>query len=79
MIYGYARVSTNAQDVPNQLEQLKAAECDSIFREKITGGFGGLTSLLHCRNELNPQEHVATQTYRLKDGAIGNEVLLSWE
>ena len=37
MIYGYARVSTDAQDLTNQLAQLKAAGCEKVFREKITG------------------------------------------
>jgi DNA invertase Pin-like site-specific DNA recombinase len=39
MIYGYARVSTDAQDLTNQVAQLKAAECApaNIFREKISG------------------------------------------
>jgi DNA invertase Pin-like site-specific DNA recombinase len=37
MIYGYARVSTVAQDLANQLAQLKAAGCEKVFREKITG------------------------------------------
>jgi DNA invertase Pin-like site-specific DNA recombinase len=37
MIYGYARVSTLAQDLASQLAQLKAAGCDKVFREKITG------------------------------------------
>jgi DNA invertase Pin-like site-specific DNA recombinase len=37
MIYGYARVSTDAQDVSNQVAQLKAARCGTIFREKTSG------------------------------------------
>ena len=37
MIYGYARVSTAAQDESGQVKQLKAAGCGKIFREKITG------------------------------------------
>jgi DNA invertase Pin-like site-specific DNA recombinase len=37
MIYGYARVSTIAQDLANQLAQLRSAGCEKVFREKITG------------------------------------------
>src|ERR1700730_17920804 len=37
MIYGYARVSTDAQDLTSQLAQLKAAGCEKISPEKITG------------------------------------------
>ena len=37
MIYGYARVSTEAQDLSNQLAQLKAAGCEKVSREKLTG------------------------------------------
>ena len=36
MIYGYARVSTVAQDETGQVRQLKAAGCEKVFREKIT-------------------------------------------
>jgi DNA invertase Pin-like site-specific DNA recombinase len=37
MIYGHARVSTDAEDLPNQVAQLKGAGCSRIFREKISG------------------------------------------
>lgn len=37
MIYGYARVSTASQDLAPHVAQLKAAGCERIFREKITG------------------------------------------
>ena len=37
MIYGCARVSTEAQDLTSQLAQLKGAGCEKVFREKITG------------------------------------------
>jgi DNA invertase Pin-like site-specific DNA recombinase len=40
MIYGYARVSNDAQDLTSQLAQLKAAECETIFREKTARGAG---------------------------------------
>jgi predicted site-specific integrase-resolvase len=36
-IYGYARASTDAQDLTNQVTQLKAAGCATTFREKISG------------------------------------------
>ena len=37
MIDGYARVSTADQDLDSLLGQLKAAGCERIFYEKITG------------------------------------------
>jgi DNA invertase Pin-like site-specific DNA recombinase len=36
MIFGCARVSTDAQDLTSQLSQLKAAGCERVFREKIS-------------------------------------------
>src|SRR5271165_3959804 len=37
MKFGYARVSTRAQDQAGQLAQLRRAGCREIFQEKVTG------------------------------------------
>lgn len=37
MKYGYARVSTIAQDLTVQIEELKKEGCEVIFEEKFTG------------------------------------------
>jgi DNA invertase Pin-like site-specific DNA recombinase len=38
---GYARVSTVGQTLDAQLEQLRAAGCEKIYREKVTGAHNG--------------------------------------
>jgi DNA invertase Pin-like site-specific DNA recombinase len=37
MKFGYARVSTVDQNLDSQVDELKAAGCDKIFTEKVTG------------------------------------------
>lgn len=36
-IYGYARVSTDSQTLDTQINQLKAAGAEKVFREKVSG------------------------------------------
>jgi DNA invertase Pin-like site-specific DNA recombinase len=60
MIYGYARVSTAAQDERGQVKQLKAAGCGKIFREKITGTTADRPQLGKLMKKLAPGDVVIT-------------------
>ena len=60
MIYGYARVSTAAQDETGQVRQLKAAGCEKIFREKITGTTAERPQLRKLMAALAPGDIVIT-------------------
>src|SRR5947209_16996653 len=60
MIYGYARVSTDAQDLTSQLAQLRAAGCEKVFREKITGTTADRPQLAKLMKRLGPGDVVIT-------------------
>ena len=60
MIYGYAHVSTDAQDLSSQLAQLKAAGCEKVFREKITGTTADRPQLQRLMKALAPGDVVIT-------------------
>jgi DNA invertase Pin-like site-specific DNA recombinase len=60
MIYGYARLSTAAQDETGQVRQLKAAGCEKVFREKITGTTADRPQLAKLMKALAPGDVVIT-------------------
>ena len=60
MICGYARVSTAAQDESGQVRQLKAAGCERVFREKITGTTADRPQLGKLMKRLSPGDVVIT-------------------
>src|SRR5713101_7316728 len=60
MISGYARVSTGAQDLTSQLAELKAAGCEKVFREKITGTTADRPQLKKLLAALAPGDVVIT-------------------
>ena len=60
MIYGYARVSTAAQDLAPHVAQLRAAGCEKIFREKMTGTHADRPQLKKLMAALSPGDVVIT-------------------
>ena len=60
MIYGYAHVSTTAQDETEQVRQLKLAGCEKVFREKITRITASRPQLSKLMKALAPGDVVIT-------------------
>jgi DNA invertase Pin-like site-specific DNA recombinase len=74
MIYGYARVSIDAHDL-SQLAQLKAAGCEKLFREKITGTTRDRPQLQKLITKLAPGDVVIIRAVdrlsrRLRTGGV---------
>jgi DNA invertase Pin-like site-specific DNA recombinase len=54
MIYGYARVSTNGQDLASQEAELLAAGCTQVFKEKVSGAKTDRAELAKVIRRLEP-------------------------
>jgi DNA invertase Pin-like site-specific DNA recombinase len=65
-IYGYARVSTNGQDLAAQEAELMAAGCAKVFKEKVSGAKTDRAELAKVIRRLEPGDVlVATRLDRL--------------
>src|SRR6478735_4936540 len=52
--YGYARVSTNGQDLAGQEAELRAAGCAKVYREKVSGAKTDRAELAKLIRRLEP-------------------------
>jgi DNA invertase Pin-like site-specific DNA recombinase len=57
-IVGYARVSTQGQDYTAQVEALKAAGAETIFKEKVSGARAKRPELMKLMAKLKPDDVV---------------------
>jgi DNA invertase Pin-like site-specific DNA recombinase len=57
-IIGYARVSTNGQDLALQQEALKAAGCEKVYAEKISGARSDRPQLARMLKALAPGDTI---------------------
>jgi DNA invertase Pin-like site-specific DNA recombinase len=53
-VYGYARVSTNGQDLAAQEAELLAAGCSKVFKEKVSGAKTNRAELAKIIRTLQP-------------------------
>jgi len=72
LIYGYARVSTEGQDLSDQMERLEKAGCHRIFHEKRSGRNAERPELQAMLAGLKPGDTVlATVTDRIARNPLG--------
>src|SRR6516165_2895052 len=55
-LYGYARVSTNGQDLSTQDAELMAAGCAKVFKEKVSGAKSDRPELAKAIRRLDPSD-----------------------
>lgn len=63
MIIGYARVSTQEQNLDRQLDNLKAQGCERIYQEKMTGTKANRPELEKMLEALRPGDTLVTDSF----------------
>jgi|SRR5699024_10243699 len=62
-IYGYARVSTQKQDLSRQLDILENYNCNEILTEKMTGTKSNRPELERLKDKLRPGDLVVVESF----------------
>ncbi|MFC5387186.1 recombinase family protein, partial [Aquamicrobium segne] len=78
MMIGYARVSTQGQDLDQQRAALSAAGCIRIFEEKVSGAKRNRPELARMLDYLQPGNVVAITRLGVVCGRGRNPTLRLW-
>jgi len=62
-IYGYARVSTQQQDLSRQVDLLETYNCNEILTEKMTGTKADRPELDRLKDKLRPGDMVVVESF----------------
>lgn len=76
MLIGYARCSTQDQSLDLQLDSLKAAGCQKIFTDKVSGTISDRPGLNKLREQLRPGDTLVV--WRLDRWARSLKHLIEW-
>jgi DNA invertase Pin-like site-specific DNA recombinase len=61
--YGYARVSTQHQDLIRQLDMFKKYNCDEILTEKISGTKANRPELIRLKDKIRPGDMLIIESF----------------
>lgn len=62
-VYGYARVSTQQQDLSRQVDLLKKYNCNEILTEKMTGTKSDRPELARLKDKIRPGDMVIVESF----------------
>ena len=62
-VYGYARVSTQQQDLSRQLDLLKEYDCIEIFTEKMSGTKSNRPELIRLKDKLRQNDTLVIESF----------------